>query len=163
MSAIIAYFLSCLTVYHCYWVLLLNQVSEETSEEAAILASLREELPSRPGLLPPAIVFIGVRGTNCQAADSPSWFNPHEAVEVAKCLQAFYSVGLSPEQCGIITPYQAQVLAAISLSLIRYNNLNIYLKPISIVRFHCLWICVIVILTKFVNNHSKHRSKLNGT
>lgn len=84
-------------------------MSEEKSEEAKILASLKADLPARPNSNPPALVFHGVRGTNCQATDSPSWHNPHEAVQAAIYLQAFYSVGLTPDQCGIITPYQAQV------------------------------------------------------
>jgi len=89
---------------------LIPQVSEERSAEARILASLGSEavLPPREGQ-PPAVVFHGVRGTNCQDADSPSWYNPHEAVQTAMYLQKLYACGLTPEDCGIITPYQAQV------------------------------------------------------
>ncbi|XP_046659746.1 LOW QUALITY PROTEIN: probable RNA helicase armi [Homalodisca vitripennis] len=89
---------------------LLPQVDEEKSEEARVLVSLRSVLPPRPDSSPPALVFHGVRGTNCQAVDSPSWHNPHEAVQVTMYLQALYAAGLTPEQCGIITPYQAQAV-----------------------------------------------------
>uniref|UniRef100_A0A1B6HGZ4 Uncharacterized protein n=1 Tax=Homalodisca liturata TaxID=320908 RepID=A0A1B6HGZ4_9HEMI len=89
---------------------LLPQVDEEKSEEARVLVSLRSVLPPRPDRSPPALVFHGVRGTNCQAVDSPSWHNPHEAVQVTMYLQALYAAGLTPEQCGIITPYQAQAV-----------------------------------------------------
>uniref|UniRef100_A0A1B6MT70 RNA helicase n=1 Tax=Graphocephala atropunctata TaxID=36148 RepID=A0A1B6MT70_9HEMI len=89
---------------------LVPQVCVESSEEARVLASLRSVLPPRPDGPPPALVFHGVRGTNCQAVDSPSWHNPHEAVQAAMYLQALYAAGLTPDQCGIITPYQAQAV-----------------------------------------------------
>lgn len=80
-----------------------------TSEEAEILDRLRSLLPTREDQSPPALVFHGVRGTNCQSQESPSWYNPHEAVQTTLYLQSLYNAGLTPDQCGIITPYQAQV------------------------------------------------------
>ncbi|XP_054285812.1 probable RNA helicase armi [Macrosteles quadrilineatus] len=94
---------------------LIPKVSDVTSEEAEILDRLRSLLPTREDQSPPALVFHGVRGTNCQSQESPSWYNPHEAVQTTLYLQSLYNAGLTPDQCGIITPYQAQVLKIRSL------------------------------------------------
>lgn len=60
-------------------------------------------------VLPPALVFHGVRGVNYQEGDSPSWFNPQEVVQVIFYVNMLYDVGLNSDQIGIVTPYQKQV------------------------------------------------------
>lgn len=65
-------------------------------------------MPKRKGI-PPAIVFHGVNGENCKDNDSPSWYNPEEATQVYLYLLKLYKCGLSPDDIGIITPYQKQV------------------------------------------------------
>lgn len=65
-------------------------------------------MPKRKGI-PPAIVFHGVNGKNCKDNDSPSWYNPEEATQVYLYLLKLYKCGLSPDDIGIITPYQKQV------------------------------------------------------
>lgn len=66
------------------------------------------ELPKRNGA-PPAIIFHGVNGENCKDSDSPSWYNPEEATQAYLYLLKLYQCGLSPDDVGIITPYQKQV------------------------------------------------------
>ncbi|KAJ9583516.1 hypothetical protein L9F63_022134 [Diploptera punctata] len=87
------------------------QVSQTVGPEADILSLLAEELPKRSKEKggPPAVVFHGIRGNNYQEEGSPSWFNPQEAVQVMYYVNVLYSVGLLPEDIGIITPYQKQV------------------------------------------------------
>lgn len=58
---------------------------------------------------PPAIVFHGIIGTNHRDTDSPSWYNPEEATQAYLYLLKFYKHGLTPDDIGIITPYQKQV------------------------------------------------------
>lgn len=94
------------------------QVSDVSSLEAGVLTRLKAVLPQRANSAPPALVFHGVRGTNCQAEESPSWHNPHEAVQVAMYLQSLYDSGLTPDDCGIITPYQAQVSIPTSVNVV---------------------------------------------
>ncbi|XP_075225443.1 putative RNA helicase armitage [Lycorma delicatula] len=97
---------------------LVPQIKEVGSEEARILLSLKDELPLRDDttedelkrILPPALVFHGVRGVNFQEEDSPSWFNPQEMVQVIFYVNVFYKVGLTADEIGIVTPYQKQVM-----------------------------------------------------
>ncbi|XP_015430098.1 PREDICTED: probable RNA helicase armi [Dufourea novaeangliae] len=88
---------------------LIAQVSSKRSREAKLLRTLAAELPERKDF-PPAIVFHGVNGENCKDNDSPSWYNPEEATQVYLYLLKLYKCGLSPDDIGIITPYQKQVL-----------------------------------------------------
>ncbi|KAK9298846.1 hypothetical protein QLX08_007954 [Tetragonisca angustula] len=85
------------------------QISSKTSKEAKLLQTLATELPKRKDT-PPAIIFHGVNGENCKDNDSPSWYNPEEATQVYLYLLKLYKYGLSPDDIGIITPYQKQVL-----------------------------------------------------
>ncbi|XP_033328598.2 putative RNA helicase armitage isoform X1 [Megalopta genalis] len=84
-------------------------VSSENSKEANLLRTLATELPTKEGL-PPAIVFHGIAGENCKDYDSPSWYNPEEATQVYLYVLKLYECGLLPNDIGIITPYQKQVL-----------------------------------------------------
>ena len=54
------------------------------------------------------IIFHGVRGQNLQEQDSPSWFNPAEALQAAKYLGLILKTGVSVEDIGIIAPYRKQ-------------------------------------------------------
>lgn len=72
------------------------------------MQTLATELPNRKGA-PPAIIFHGVNGENCKDDDSPSWYNLEEATQVYLYLINLYKYGLSPNDIGIITPYQKQV------------------------------------------------------
>ncbi|XP_035741515.1 probable RNA helicase armi isoform X2 [Vespa mandarinia] len=85
------------------------KISSKNSDEAQLLRSLAEELPERTGL-PPAILFHGIKGKNLRDSDSPSWYNPEEATQVYIYLLRLYNCGILPEDIGIITPYQKQVL-----------------------------------------------------
>ncbi|XP_023243874.1 RNA helicase Mov10l1-like [Centruroides sculpturatus] len=64
-----------------------------------------EELPNRSF----PMIFCGIRGENFREGDSPSWFNPYEVLCVVKYLKNLYSLGISPDDIGIITPYRKQV------------------------------------------------------
>lgn len=55
------------------------------------------------------IIFHGVRGQNYQEGDSPSWFNPTEALQVASYVQKLLNLNIDPENIGIIAPYRQQV------------------------------------------------------
>ncbi|XP_032689386.1 probable RNA helicase armi [Odontomachus brunneus] len=88
---------------------LLPHISSKKSKEAKLLETLRAELPERNGS-PPAIVFHGVDGENCRDSDSPSWYNLEEATQVYLYLLKLYKYGLKPDDIGIITPYQKQVM-----------------------------------------------------
>lgn len=58
------------------------------------------------------IVFHAVDGENTREGNSPSWFNPQEAmvvVEYVKKLVEESKPKISPEDIGIITPYARQV------------------------------------------------------
>ena len=54
------------------------------------------------------LIFHGVRGQNIQENDSPSWFNPAEALQVAKYLGLILNKGVTVEDVGIIAPYRKQ-------------------------------------------------------
>ncbi|XP_066992645.2 probable RNA helicase armi [Anabrus simplex] len=85
------------------------QVCDKDSKEAELLVKLAPLLPNRDCGRPPAIVFHGIRGTNYQDKDCPSWFNPQEMVQVLYYVRLLFNEGLSPDDVGIITPYQKQV------------------------------------------------------
>ncbi|XP_026759313.2 probable RNA helicase armi [Galleria mellonella] len=55
------------------------------------------------------IYVYGIRGENLRAADSPSWYNPHEASMVALITCKLYKNKVVPDEIGIITPYIAQI------------------------------------------------------
>jgi putative helicase MOV10L1 len=57
------------------------------------------------------VLFHGVRGEDIREANSPSWFNPVEAVQVVKYVQALLTGSLAVEvqHIGIIAPYRKQV------------------------------------------------------
>ncbi|XP_060535428.1 probable RNA helicase armi isoform X2 [Cylas formicarius] len=88
---------------------LIPTVSDKHSDEAKLLASLREILPEREDEAVPALVFHGVDGENYQTADSPSWYNPHEVAQVFYYVNELYRLGCEPAQLGVITPYTKQV------------------------------------------------------
>ncbi len=54
------------------------------------------------------MIFHGVRGKNYQEGDSPSWFNPTEALQAVHYLQDLLKLNLKPEDIGIIAPYRQQ-------------------------------------------------------
>ncbi|XP_033105500.1 RNA helicase Mov10l1-like isoform X2 [Anneissia japonica] len=57
------------------------------------------------------IIFHGVQGEELQEGNSPSWFNPAEAVQSIKYLQALLQQShqtVAVTDCGIITPYRKQ-------------------------------------------------------
>ncbi|KAK0163342.1 hypothetical protein PV327_007034 [Microctonus hyperodae] len=83
-------------------------LSATTSPEAELLRSIALILPTRDGQ-PPAIVFHGINGENCQDSDSPSWYNPAEATQVYLYLLRLYDCGISENDIGIIAPYKKQV------------------------------------------------------
>ncbi|XP_039285070.1 probable RNA helicase armi isoform X2 [Nilaparvata lugens] len=83
----------------------------EDGLEASLLMRLKAELPPRKStanILPPALVFHGVKGLNYQEDDSPSWFNPHEVVQTIAYVMRLISYGLKGDDIGIITPYNKQ-------------------------------------------------------
>ncbi|XP_013400593.1 RNA helicase Mov10l1-like [Lingula anatina] len=58
------------------------------------------------------IIFHGLRGEDLREGNSPSWFNPVEAVQVMKYLQALVNnplCAITFNDIGIITPYRKQV------------------------------------------------------
>ncbi|XP_070558599.1 RNA helicase Mov10l1-like [Ptychodera flava] len=58
------------------------------------------------------ILFHGIRGEDMREGNSPSWFNPVEAVQVMKYLSAVMNNGvhhLRWSDVGVITPYRKQV------------------------------------------------------
>ena len=58
------------------------------------------------------LVFHGVLGEDMQEGNSPSWFNPVEALQVVKYIQALKdNATFAPRLCelGVITPYRKQV------------------------------------------------------
>ncbi|KAK0092944.1 hypothetical protein PV326_000266 [Microctonus aethiopoides] len=83
-------------------------LSATTSPEAELLRSIASILPTRDGE-PPAIVFHGINGKNCQDSDSPSWYNPAEATQVYLYLMRLYNHGITENDVGIIAPYKKQV------------------------------------------------------
>jgi helicase MOV-10 len=57
------------------------------------------------------ILFHSVHGENLREDNSPSWFNPQEAAEVANYVDLLINqtkAALKPEEIGVITPYNRQ-------------------------------------------------------
>ena len=48
-------------------------------------------------------------GDNYQESDSPSWFNPQEALQTIGYYRQLLKVGVDPVDVGIISPYRKQV------------------------------------------------------
>ena len=48
-------------------------------------------------------------GDNYQETDSPSWFNPQEALQTIGYYRQLLKVGVDPADVGIISPYRKQV------------------------------------------------------
>jgi len=65
------------------------------------------------------------KGTNYQEPDSPSWFNPHEAYQVAAYLQKLINVGVSPEEIGIMSPYRKQTR---KIRIVLERSANVHLS-----------------------------------
>jgi len=68
-----------------------------------------DELPNKNEF---PIIFHGVLGIDIQEGNSPSWFNPTEAILVynyIEKLQKFKSAGFDLSQVGVISPFRKQV------------------------------------------------------
>ncbi|XP_056644003.1 probable RNA helicase armi [Diorhabda sublineata] len=92
-----------------YYKELVPMIDDKNSYEAKLLQSIQEILPKNSKNTIPQIVFHGVNGENYQSEDSPSWFNPHEAVQVFYYINELYRLGIKSSSIGIITPYIKQV------------------------------------------------------
>ena len=55
------------------------------------------------------LVFLSVKGKEKQRKGSTSYFNEEEAKVVKKLIGSLLSVGINPEQVGVISPYEDQV------------------------------------------------------
>ncbi|XP_050412880.1 RNA helicase Mov10l1 isoform X1 [Patella vulgata] len=58
------------------------------------------------------VVFHGIRGEDLREGNSPSWFNPGEAVLTVQYLQSLIKhtdLNIDVEDIGIITPYRKQI------------------------------------------------------
>ena len=58
------------------------------------------------------LLLLFLKGEDLREGNSPSWFNPVEAIQVTKYLQALRSsdkFALSLSDIGVITPYRKQV------------------------------------------------------
>ncbi|OAD54050.1 putative RNA helicase armi [Eufriesea mexicana] len=127
------------------------------SKEAKLLQTLATELPKRKGA-PPAIIFHGVNGENCKDDDNPSWYNLEEATQVYLYLINLYKCGISPNDIGIITPYQKQVFQIRELLM----ELNVELPKVSSVEGfqgqerNIIIISVVRSSNNFVNEDIKH-------
>ena len=136
---------------------LIAQISSKRSKEAKLLQTLAAELPERNGS-PPAVVFHGINGQNCKDTDNPSWYNPEEAAQVYLYLLKLYKCGLSPDDIGIITPYQKQVLQIRDLLM----ELDVQLPKISSVEGfqgqerNVIIISAVRSSNNFVNEDIKH-------
>ena len=72
------------------------------------------------------IIFHGVEGEDSREGISPSFFNPHEAVEVVQYVRKLLdhrSLGVTPDEIGVISPYKKQVQF---LSLFAENYFILY-------------------------------------
>lgn len=85
------------------------------SVEAQVLKALDTKISCHSDGQAPPLLFHGLRGSNLQEADSHSWYNPQEVVQAVGYLNIFYSSGLSPDDVGIITPYQLQVFCLVHM------------------------------------------------
>ncbi|KAJ8969710.1 hypothetical protein NQ314_001624 [Rhamnusium bicolor] len=88
---------------------LIATIDGDTSKEAVFVNNLKDILPKTNLNKTPHLVFHGVNGVNYQTADSPSWYNPHEAAQVFYYINELYRMELTFSQIGIITPYIKQV------------------------------------------------------
>ncbi|XP_050300745.1 probable RNA helicase armi [Anthonomus grandis grandis] len=102
---------------------LIPTISSTHSPESLLLKSLASILPKTKDGSVPSIVFHGIEGENYQTADSPSWYNPHEAAQVFYYINECYRLGLNASNIGIITPYTKQVMEI--RSLLREAELDI--------------------------------------
>lgn len=55
------------------------------------------------------IVFHGVQGNSVREADSPSWYNAAEVMQVVSYVLKLKACNVKNEDIGIITPYRKQV------------------------------------------------------
>lgn len=58
------------------------------------------------------IIFHGIQGQDTREASSPSFFNPQEVVAVVEYVALLLnerSLGVTPDDIGIISPYRKQV------------------------------------------------------
>lgn len=55
------------------------------------------------------IFMFGLKGENYRSEESPSWFNPQEAMMILMSASKLYKRNVSPDEIGIISPYLAQV------------------------------------------------------
>ena len=88
--------------------------------------------------------------------NSPSWFNPVEAVQVVKYVQALVSGDnhLTFDDIGVITPYRKQVdLRVRSCRLTVYQNAVMYAPMYFLFIFLALLLCnpPYVIMFSFLN------------
>lgn len=92
--------------------LLVPQVNDKDSKEATVLkrvcTAICLPITRRDGRPPSAILFHGMHGQDLQTEESPSWFNPTEIAQAVMYLQGLYDGGLTPDECGILTPYNKQ-------------------------------------------------------
>ncbi|XP_071451621.1 probable RNA helicase armi [Hetaerina americana] len=96
---------------------LIPTISPYCGKEGVLLLRLGDHLPlmkCHPSLgdvkIVSPLVFHGVRGEECRNPDSPSWYNPMEALQCLEYIKILYHLGgLDPEDIGIITPYVEQV------------------------------------------------------
>lgn len=88
------------------------------------------------------LIFHGVRGQNYQEGDSPSWFNPTEALQAATYYQDILNLKIEPENVGIIAPYRQQsaklrqILKSLDLPLPKIGSVEEFQgqeKPVIIV------------------------------
>ena len=49
-------------------------------------------------------------GDNYQESDSPSWFNPQEALQTVQYLKQVLDLGIDLDDIGIISPYRKQAI-----------------------------------------------------
>ncbi len=56
------------------------------------------------------LFFHGIAGEDMREGDSPSFFNPHEAMAIAGLVQNLCEEsGIKPQDIGIISPFYKQV------------------------------------------------------
>ncbi|PSN43923.1 hypothetical protein C0J52_03667 [Blattella germanica] len=103
------------------------QVSQSVGPAADMLALLANELPprSKENGGPPAFVFHGIRGENCQEAGSPSWYNPQEILQamyyVHKLRNILEDFDIPLPKIGTVEEFQGQERNVIIMSAVRSN------------------------------------------
>ena len=91
------------------------KVPSQLFYEAELMAEATNEIQKRflhLKILPnpdQPLIFHGVRGPNFQEGDSPSWFNPTEALQVSHYIRELLNEGVDPADVGIIAPYRQQI------------------------------------------------------